>query len=108
MPDLSSLGGRWFETVAGPGYVIESRYDAGHTHGAIPLHRALTLDPARLAGQMRDGRIAGCAGDRFLYIDTETTGLGGAGAMVFLAGTARFEGSTLILRQFLLPNPTFE
>ena len=28
--------------------------------------------------------------------------------MVFLAGVARFEGSTLVLRQFLLPGPQYE
>ena len=44
----------------------------------------------------------------FLYIDTETTGLGGAGAMVFLAGTARFDGTLLRLRQYVLPSPEFE
>lgn len=106
--DLSGLGGRWFESPLGPGYVIESSYEAGHVHGQVPLHRALAVDPARLAGQVRDPRLGEVAPSAFCYVDTETTGLGGAGTMVFLAGVARFEGATLRLRQYLLPGPEFE
>ena len=106
--DLSSLGGRWFDSELGPGYVIESIYEAGHMHGDIALHRALTIAPARLAGQIKDQRLAATAAASFLYVDTETTGLGGAGTMVFLCGVARFEGATLRLRQFLLPGPQYE
>jgi len=90
--DLSTLGGRWFESEHGPGYVIESVYEPGHCHGDIALHRALAIEPARLAGQIRDPRLAETAAKDFLYVDTETTGLGGAGTMVFLAGVARFDG----------------
>lgn len=106
--DLSGLGGHWFETRLGPGYVIESVYEAGHSHGEVPLHRALTVNAGLLAGQVRDPRLSGIAAEHFLYVDTETTGLGGAGAMVFLAGTARFDGGTLRLRQYLLPSPDYE
>ncbi len=108
MPDLSRLGGKWFDSPAGPGYVIESLYEAGHEHGRIALHRALTVDPARLAGQVRDERLNSTHPSTFLYVDTETTGMGGAGTLVFLAGTARFDGSVLRLRQYLLPSPAFE
>lgn len=106
--DLSSLGGRWFESEHGPGYVIESVYEPGHMHGDIALHRALAIEPARLAGQIKDPRLAETEPRDFLYVDTETTGLGGAGSMVFLAGVARFDGGALRLRQFLLPGPQYE
>lgn len=108
LTDLSVLGGRWFQSAQGPGYVVESVYEAGHEHGRIPLHRALAADPVRLAGQCRDSRLGECHPRDFLFVDTETTGLGGAGAMVFLAGVARFDGSLLRLRQYLLPGPQFE
>jgi hypothetical protein len=106
--DLSSLGGHWFETPAGRGYAIDSWYDAGHSHGSIPLYKALSVDTGRLAAQARDPRITDHEPRDFLYIDTETTGLGGAGSMVFLAGVARFKGAQLLLRQFLLPSPSLE
>lgn len=108
LPDLSSLGGRWFQSPHGPGYVIESVYEAGHEHGSVPLHAALAVDPARLGGQVRDQRLASCSPRDFLFVDTETTGMGGAGAMVFLAGVARFDGAVLRLRQYLLPGPQYE
>lgn len=108
LTDLSVLGGRWFQSEHGPGYVVESFYEGGHEHGTIPLHRALTVDPARLGGQVRDPRLADVPPAAFLYVDTETTGLGGAGSMVFLAGVARFEGTTLRLKQYLLPSPAYE
>ena len=108
LSDLSALGGHWFQSAHGPGYVVESVYEGGHVHGRIPLHRALSVDPARLAGQTKDPRLADQHPAGFLYVDTETTGLGGAGSMVFLAGTARFDGSLLRLRQYLLPAPQYE
>lgn len=106
--DLAGLGGRWFETPDGPGYVIESVYEAGEAHGSVVLHHALSVDTAHLASQSRDERLASCDPRDFLYVDTETTGMGGAGALVFLAGVARFDGSLLRLRQYLLPGPQFE
>lgn len=108
LTDLSALGGRWFHSPQGPGYVIESVYEGGHAHGNVVLHRALSLDMARLAPQGRDARLGDHCGADLLYIDTETTGLGGAGAMVFLAGVARFDGALLRLRQYLLPSPDLE
>jgi uncharacterized protein YprB with RNaseH-like and TPR domain len=107
LTDLSVLGGRWFQSPHGPGYVVESVYEAGHEHGRIALHRALSVDPVRLAGQIRDERLGSCDPREFLYVDTETTGLGGAGSMVFLAGVARFDGS-LLRGQYLLPSPAYE
>ncbi|MFN0093745.1 MAG: ribonuclease H-like domain-containing protein [Dehalococcoidia bacterium] len=108
LADLSALGGRWFQSPQGPGYVVESVYEAGWAHGKVVLHRALTVDPAKLAGQCRDERLSACEPKDFLYVDTETTGLGGAGALVFLAGVARFDGSLLRLRQYVLPSPAYE
>jgi len=42
-----------------------------------------------------------------LFLDTETTGLaGGAGTLVFLCGTGRFDGDgTFVLRQHFLIGP---
>ncbi|MGI8925812.1 MAG: ribonuclease H-like domain-containing protein [Tepidiformaceae bacterium] len=108
LADLSALGGNWFQSPHGPGYVVESVYEAGHEHGRVALHRALSIDPRRLAGQVRDPRLGECAPRDFLYIDTETTGMGGAGSMVFMAGVARFDGSLLRLRQYLLPAAAYE
>ncbi len=43
------------------------------------------------------------ADERWLFLDTETTGLsGGAGTVVFLLGLARYRGAELIVRQYLI------
>ncbi|HET7581293.1 MAG TPA: ribonuclease H-like domain-containing protein [Candidatus Limnocylindria bacterium] len=45
------------------------------------------------------------AGARTAYFDTETTGLStGAGTVIFLAGVATIDGTTVTVRQFLLPD----
>ena len=51
-----------------------------------------------MAKQAKEPRFADCDPESFLYIDTETTGLGGAGVMVFLAGTAKFDGKCFVQR----------
>lgn len=43
-----------------------------------------------------------------LFLDIETTGLGGAGAMAFLVGTGRLEGEDFVLRQYLALSPAEE
>jgi hypothetical protein len=43
------------------------------------------------------------------YFDTETTGLStGAGTVIFLAGVARVESDSVVVRQYLLPDYPFE
>lgn len=104
--DLRLLGGHWFATQHGPGYRVVSRYDVGFVHGIVPLYEALRAPLERVA------RLAKAPAPRDVgslrFIDTETTGLAGAGAMVFLAGVARFEGTVLVLTQYLLPGPEYE
>ncbi|HEY7526672.1 MAG TPA: ribonuclease H-like domain-containing protein [Candidatus Limnocylindria bacterium] len=46
---------------------------------------------------------------RTAYFDTETTGLStGAGTVIFLAGVAILDGTTVTVRQFLLPDYPYE
>jgi uncharacterized protein YprB with RNaseH-like and TPR domain len=39
------------------------------------------------------------------FFDTETTGLGGAGSVIFLLGTARISGNRVTVKQYFLPSP---
>ncbi len=43
-----------------------------------------------------------------LFLDIETTGLGGAGAMAFLVATGHVEGAEFVLRQYIAPSPPAE
>lgn len=45
---------------------------------------------------------------RLLFLDIETTGLGGAGAMVFLVAMAHLDGKALRMRQYLAESPAEE
>ena len=56
----------------------------------------------------RDAEAADAALEDLLFLDIETTGLGGAGAIVFLVGVAHLEGSTLRMRQYLAESPREE
>ncbi|TCI56611.1 hypothetical protein EVJ30_03555 [Exiguobacterium sp. SH5S13] len=46
--------------------------------------------------------------DQVLFMDTETTGLRGAGTSIFLIGFARFKPDHLEMIQYVLPHPAFE
>lgn len=86
------LGGRRGGTGT---VVVDTRLPAGtpHGHGRLDAHCLTAL--ARIAAEARAGDV--------VYVDTETTGLaGGTGTVVFMIGLARFEGTTLALRQIVL------
>lgn len=55
-----------------------------------------------------DAEIEDAAIEELLFLDIETTGLGGAGAMAFLVATGRVEGAEFVLRQYVAPSPPAE
>jgi len=55
-----------------------------------------------------DPKLASLDARTALYLDTETTGLGGSGALAFLIGMAWFDGDRLRLEQVLLRSPADE
>jgi len=85
--DRTAALGRWFDARA------EVRGD-GTT---LVVERSVPLPPgvAELLAPL----------PRASYFDTETTGLStGAGTVIFLAASARLEGRSVLVRQFLLPD----
>jgi hypothetical protein len=75
----------------------------------MPLVQALSVDPEMLSLLALDPELATCDPKRALYFDTETTGLGGAGAVAFLVGLGWFdEGGNFVLEQLLLDDPSQE
>ena len=55
-----------------------------------------------------DEELDGIAPAELLFLDIETTGLGGAGAIAFLIAAARLEGEWFVLRQYLAESPAEE
>ncbi|MDX2054136.1 MAG: ribonuclease H-like domain-containing protein [Polyangiaceae bacterium] len=79
-----------------------------HHVGRIPTSAAHAANAALLALLALDPGLSGVDPRGALYIDTETTGLGGSGAIAFLIGMAWFEGESLRLEQVLLRSPAEE
>jgi uncharacterized protein YprB with RNaseH-like and TPR domain len=79
------------------------------TVGRMPLVQALSVDPEMLSLLALDPQLATCDQKRALYFDTQTTGLGGEGAVAFLVGLGWFdEGGNFVLEQLLLDDPSQE
>ncbi|MEX2446181.1 MAG: ribonuclease H-like domain-containing protein [Dehalococcoidia bacterium] len=101
----------WRETPEGRVGYRELRYDAGTVVGTQPLAPLFDLDVRTLhlvsRGNPEVARPGTEAGD-LVFFDIETTGLGGAGAAVFMFATARAHDGVLTLRQYVSPSPADE
>lgn len=85
------------------------RFDSTQLHGHWPLVAALDSDVAALAGSARLPELPRLPLRDALYLDTETTGLGGgSGTYVFLVGLARFDDRELSSWQGFLDSPAGE
>lgn len=77
--------------------------------GRIPVDAARCASPELLGLLALDPSLGSCRSEQCLFLDTETTGLGGgAGTIAFLIGLAWFEGGELWLEQLLLTSPVDE
>jgi uncharacterized protein YprB with RNaseH-like and TPR domain len=81
-----------------------------HAVGRIPVDAARAASAELLALLALDVRLSTVRPERFLFLDTETTGLGGgSGTWAFLVGLAWFgEGGLLEVEQLLLRSPAEE
>lgn len=93
------LGGSWLEEGV---LLVETRVSMGQRHGKRDLADLRTLQ------KVQDAPWGGPP-ERFLFLDTETTGLaGGTGTLVFLCGLGRLQGDGILIRQYLLAGPAAE
>lgn len=95
-------GLRLEETAEGACYVLDKVYPLDYRHGAGRLANLLQLSPEPAATFCEDDRLANLDFSDFLFLDTETTGLSGAGALAFMVGVAFFEEDAFVARQFFL------
>jgi uncharacterized protein YprB with RNaseH-like and TPR domain len=105
-PPLHRLGDEWREFE---GALVRDRFlDAGHLHGDQALGMLSHVDGDLLALLSGDPDLrTACLAD-LRFLDIEATGLGGAGAMVFLVGVGRWADARFQLRQYLAPSPPAE
>lgn len=83
-------------------FLVENVYPLTHRHGHYPLGALASHRLPTAAYFCQDERLADLDFEQLLFIDTETTGLGGAGTLAFMVGTAYFEHGALVVRQFFL------
>lgn len=95
------------ETEHGPLCARQERLGRSHRVGRMCVDEAARADPRILALLALDPRLAEVDLRRALYVDTETTGLGGgAGVLAFLVGLAWFDADgVLVMEQLLLQRP---
>ncbi len=100
------------DTPAGSCWLIEERFPLDHHTGTQPLREVAHVTPATYALLAPDEGAEDAALDELVFLDIESSGLGGAGAMAFLVAAGRFEGDThdreFVLRQYLATSPPEE
>ncbi len=102
------LEGDFVNTRRGEAFIHEEIYEANYRHGWAPLETNAPLD--LLAAWAKDSRLLEMPLEKFVFLDTETSGLsGGTGTYAFLVGAGRFEesasGRTFRLLQFFMRDP---
>jgi uncharacterized protein len=98
------------ETDDGPIYRRCQRLMPSHHVGRMPTDAAGGASAEMLALLALDPTLTACDPARALFLDTETTGLGGgAGVIAFLVGLAYFDDERrLVIEQLLLRSPAEE
>jgi len=105
---LKSLfpGGRLEESDNGACFIVDNVYPIKYRHGNSQLFDLLEQEPSTVAAYCKEKRLAGLDFRDFVFLDTETTGLFGAGTIAFMVGIAFYERSgpdeVLVVRQFFL------
>jgi hypothetical protein len=109
-PTLTDLPFARVETDFGPICQRIEVLGASHHVGRMPVEAAASAAPELLALLALDPRLTEVAPSGALYLDTETTGLGGgAGTVAFLVGLAAFtDDGRLQIEQLLLRTPSEE
>ncbi len=101
------LSGEFRQTRYGESFVYEQRFPLSQPHGRISLRPAAL--PEILGAWAKDARITRLPPEKFVFFDTETSGLaGGTGTYAFMVGAGRFDGDEFVLAQFFLRDPSEE
>jgi hypothetical protein len=99
-------GGYLEETSVGECFVLDKVYPLAYYHGPDQLSDLLQMSTTAAAVFCQDERLREFDFRDFLFLDTETTGLFGAGTLAFMVGVAFVDsgaaGEVLVVRQYFL------
>jgi uncharacterized protein YprB with RNaseH-like and TPR domain len=109
-PSQTTLPFERLERPEGMLYRRLERLLPSHHVGRMPVDAAASANAELLALLALDPRLSGLRFDRALFVDTETTGLGGgAGVLPFLVGLAWFDAERRVfIEQLFLRRPADE
>src|SRR5689334_11249751 len=93
------------DTPRGPLYHRLERLAPSYHVGRVPVDAATAASGDILALLALDPALASLRSAGALYLDTETTGLGGSGTIAFLVGLAFFDEDRLVVEQIFLRTP---
>lgn len=97
------------DTALGPIFQRKERMGLCRSVGQVDINLAQLADTDLLSLLALDPTLATCDIEKALFIDTETTGLGGAGSLAFLVGLAYMEpDGRWVMEQLLLHHPSQE
>jgi uncharacterized protein len=96
---IGGLDGYQVASGAGHAFFVQTEYPVEYCRGPLPLEHVYTLPPG--AWELL-GRVQGFDARRAVYLDTETTGLGGMGTYLFLVGLGFFDGHNFVVRQYFM------
>jgi uncharacterized protein YprB with RNaseH-like and TPR domain len=89
-------------TPFGSHFETEQLFASNHRHGSYEISDLANL-PSDLLSALSDGAIASVSPRRWLFLDTETTGLaGGSGTYAFLIGVGSIGDDGFRVRQFFM------
>ncbi|MEZ4516186.1 MAG: ribonuclease H-like domain-containing protein [Chloroflexota bacterium] len=96
-------------------FVVDRVYPLDTLHGVEPLASLPSTDLSMAAPFAKDDRLGGQNLREFVFLDTETTGLAGAGTLAFMVGVAYMEqrasldggasDEVFVVRQYFLRDP---
>jgi len=98
------LGGTIISNHAGSFCLVRTIYPWDYVHGTPSLKEAAGEKDVLVSAFTRDEEPGSVTTDRLLFFDTETTGLGGAGAVAFLVGTGSVTRHGFEVRQYVIPD----
>ncbi len=90
------------ENDEGACLIIDHVYPLTHEHGGHRVGDLLQFAPNTAVSFCGDQRLADLRFQDFVFIDTETTGLAGAGTFAFMVGAAFYDGDAFVARQYFL------
>ena len=83
-------------------YVLDKVYPLNYRHGQDRLADLLDWSVGETAVPLQDPRLTPLNFRDFVFLDTETTGLAGAGTLAFMVGVAFFDKEAFVTRQYFL------